>query len=53
MLLNYINFDGAERKICRGCVDKLWDRSKPETLKKVVVSIVYGLEESEEDGEEV
>ena len=26
VLLNYIDFDGAERKFCRDCVDNIWGR---------------------------
>ena len=41
MVLNYIDFDGEERKIFRDCVDKLWVWVKSETLKKVGGIIVY------------
>ena len=51
VLLNYIDFEGAERKICRNCVEKLREPGKSETLKKVEYSTVYGANESEE-GEE-
>ena len=34
MLLNDIDFDGAEWNICCDCVDKLQDQGKSETLKK-------------------
>ena len=53
MLLNDINFDGAERKAFRDCVKKLWDQGKSETLMTVGESTVYGTDESEEDEEEV
>ena len=53
MLLNDIDFDRAERKICRDCVEELRGRGNSETLKKVGDRIVYGTEESEEDKEEV
>ena len=53
MLLNDIDFDGGERKICRDCVDKLGGENKQETLKKVGDSTVYGTIELEEDEEEV
>ena len=46
VLLNDIGFDGAKRKIYNNCVDKLRDRGKPETLKKVGYSTVYGTDES-------
>ena len=46
VLLNDIDFDGAKRKIYNNCVDKLRDRGKPETLKKVGYSTVYGTDES-------
>ena len=51
--MNYIDFDGAERKICRNCVDKLRGRGKSETLNKVGDITVYRTDESEEDQEEV
>ena len=45
MVLNYIDFDRAERNICCGCVYKIqvWDKS--ETLKKVGDINVYGTDE--------
>ena len=42
MVLNYIDFDGAERKICRDCVDELRVGRKSETLKKMGNSTMYG-----------
>ena len=45
VLLNDIDFDGAERKICRDCVDELRGRGKSETLEKVGDSTVYGTDE--------
>ena len=48
MVLKDINFDGAERKICRNCVDRIQVQVKSETLKKVGDRTVYGAEESEE-----
>ena len=53
VLLNYIDFDGAERNICRICADKLQGQGKSDTLKMVVDRTVYGIYESEEDKEEV
>ena len=53
MLLNYIDFGGAERKICRDCVHEIWGRGKSDTLKKVGYSTLYGTYESQEDEEEV
>ena len=53
ILLNYIGFDGAERKICRNFVDKLRGRGKSETFNKVGDSTLYGMDELEEDEEEV
>ena len=44
VVLNYINFDGAERKICRNCVDKLRVQGKSKTLKKVGDRTVYGMD---------
>ena len=51
--MHEIDIDGAEQKICRGCVDVLCMGSKPNKLKKVQHSTVYRTEESEEDKEEV
>ena len=51
--MNYIDFDGSERKICRNCVEKLQGQGKSETLKKVGDSTVYRTDESEDDKEEV
>ena len=48
VLLNDIDFDGTERKICRNCFDNLRDQGKPETLKKAEYNTVYGADESEE-----
>ena len=48
MLLNGINYDGAERKIFRNCVDGIRGRGKLYTLKKVVKRTVYGTDELEE-----
>ena len=53
VLLNHIGFDGAERDIFRYCVDKLQERDKSETLKKVGYSTMYGTDESENEEEEV
>ena len=41
VLLNYIDFDGAERNIFCDCVDELRGQGKSETLKKVGDSTVY------------
>ena len=49
VILNYIDFDGAEQKIYCDCVDKIRGRVNPETLKKMGDSTVYGTGESEED----
>ena len=51
VVLNDIDFDGAERKIFRDCVDAIQGKGKSETLKKVGDSTVYGTDESEEDKE--
>ena len=45
MILNDIYFDGAERKIFRNCVDKIWGWGKSETLNKVGDITVYGTDE--------
>ena len=42
MIFYYINFDGGERKICCDCVDKIWEESNSEKLKKVGDSTVSG-----------
>ena len=52
MLLNDIDFDEAERKICRDCVEEIQGWGKSDTLKKVVDSTFYGTDESEEYKEE-
>ena len=39
--MHEIELDGAERKICRDCVDNLRTGGKPEKLKKVVHSTMY------------
>ena len=49
--MHEINLDGAERKICRNCVDELRIGVNTEKLKKVGHSTVYRTEESEEDEE--
>ena len=48
-----IKLDGAERKICRECVDNLRMGGKPEKLKMVQHSTVFRTDELEEDEEEV
>ena len=53
MLLNYFDFDGAEQKICRNCVDELQGRNNSETFNKLEYSTVYGMDKSEEDKEGV
>ena len=53
VLLNYFDFEGAERNICHNCVDKLWGKGKSETLKKVELSTFYWADESDEYKEEV
>ena len=49
VILNYIHFDGAERKICHDCVDKLRGRGKSETLSDVGYITVYGTDKSEKE----
>ena len=49
LLFNYIDFDGAKRKICRNFVGKLRGRGKSETLNKVGDINVYGMDEEEDD----
>ena len=44
VLLNYIDFDRAERNFCCDCVDKIWVRVKSDTLKKVGDITVYGMD---------
>ena len=46
VLLNDIDFNGEERKICRDFVEKLRGRGKSKTLKKVVDSTMYSMYES-------
>ena len=53
MAIHEIDLDGAERKICRNCVDEIWMGGKPVKLKKVKYSTVYRTEESEDYEEEV
>ena len=48
MAMYEIDIDGAERKICCDCVDKLQMGDKPEKLKNLGHSTVYSTEESEE-----
>ena len=42
MVLDYIYFDGEERRIFRDCVEKLRGRGKSEKLNKVLEITVYG-----------
>ena len=51
MVLNYIDFGGGERKIFRGCVDKLWVGVKSYTLKKLGDITMYSTGESGYDKE--
>ena len=44
VILNDIDFDGAEQKLFRDCVDEIGVREKSETLKKVGDSTLYGTE---------
>ena len=44
MVLDYIDFGGGERTICRDCVGKIWVGGKSETLKKVGDSTVLGMD---------
>ena len=53
MVLNDIDFDIRERKICWDCVDEIWGQVKSETLQKVGNRTMYGADESEDDDEEV
>ena len=46
MNMHEINLEGAELKICRGCVDELWTGGKPEKLKNVQHSTVYMTDKS-------
>ena len=48
MDMHEIDLDGAERKICRDFVDKLWMGGKPDKLKKVQRITVYKTDELEE-----
>ena len=49
--MHEINIDGAEREICRECVDNLRMGGKPEKLKMVQHSTVYRTYEFGEDEE--
>ena len=49
--MHEIDLDGAELKICRNCVEKLWMGGKPDKLKKVGHITVYRTNELEEDKE--
>ena len=53
LVLDYNDFDGAERNICRGCVDKIRGWGKSEILNKVGYFTVYVTDESEKDKEEL
>ena len=53
MAIHEINIDGAERKICRDCVDKLQMGVNPDKLNKVGHRAVYKMKESKEDEKEV
>ena len=53
MAMHDIKLDGAERRICRNCVDDLRMGGKPEKLNKLGHRTVYRREESEEDKEEL
>ena len=44
VVLNDIDFDGADRKVCCACVDKLHVEDKSETLKKVGYITLYRME---------
>ena len=44
MVLNCIDFDGAERKICSDCVDELRVGIKSDILKKMGDITVYGID---------
>ena len=47
--MHVINLDGADRKVCHNCVDKLWIVGKPNKLKKVQHRTVYRTDELEEE----
>ena len=47
MVLNYIDFDRVERKICCFSVDELQGGVKSEILKKLGDSTVYGTDKLE------
>ena len=49
VVLNYIDFDGAEQNIFRDCVDALRFQGKSETFKKVGDSTMYRTYKSQED----
>ena len=51
VVLNNIDFDGAERKIFCECVKGIWGWVKIETLKNVGYSTMYRKSESENDKE--
>ena len=51
MAMHVINLDGAEQKICRGCVEKLRIGGKPEKLNNLGHSTVHRTEKLEEDKE--
>ena len=52
VVLNDIDFDRAERNICRDCVDELRGGGKYYTLKKVGDRNMYRADKSKEDEEE-
>ena len=43
------DLDGAERNICRECVDDLWMGGKPDKLKMVQHRTVYRTDELDEE----
>ena len=45
MDMHEIDIDGAEQKLCRGCVDELWMGGKPDKLKNMGGKTVYITEE--------
>ena len=46
--MHEIDLDGAERKICRNCVDKLWMGGNPDKLKNLGHTTMYRMDKLEE-----
>ena len=51
VVLNDIDFDEADRKICHNCINELRGGGKSEKLNKVGDSTMYGMEKTDEDEE--